>query len=73
MAKTDSIVLLGDDRTTSEISKLLCNLPPAIQALSGVDITKVHSSITLIDLIASLIIASLTHFQIIGQIPGAKV
>merc|ERR1719438_235009 len=40
LAKTDEIVLLGgQDRTTSEVNKLLGQLPPAIQALSGVDIT----------------------------------
>merc|ERR1711874_67954 len=40
LAKTDEIVLLGgSDRTTDEINKLVGSLPPAIQALSGVDIT----------------------------------
>merc|ERR1711909_89111 len=40
LAKTDEIVLLGGaDRTTEEINKLVGTLPPAIQALSGVDIT----------------------------------
>merc|ERR1719244_2283264 len=40
LAKTDEIVLLGgSDRTTEEINKLVGTLPPAIQALSGVDIT----------------------------------
>merc|ERR1712042_34473 len=40
LAKTDEIVLIGgQDRTTAEISKLCGTLPPAIQALSGVDIT----------------------------------
>jgi len=43
LAKTDSIVMLGDDRTTSEVMRLLSNLPPAVQALSGVDLTKVCS------------------------------
>ena len=41
LAKTDSIVMLGDDRTTSELSRLLTNLPPAVQALTGVDLSKV--------------------------------
>lgn len=41
LAKTDEIVLLGDDRTTSEVTRLLSNMPPAIQALTGVDLTKV--------------------------------
>merc|ERR1719427_2296600 len=40
LAKTDEIVLIGGaDRTTEEINKLVGTLPPAIQALSGVDIT----------------------------------
>merc|ERR1711881_440861 len=39
-AKTDEIVLIGgSDRTTSEINKLLGQLPPAVQALTGVDVT----------------------------------
>lgn len=40
LAKTDEIVLLGDDRTTSEVSKLISQLPPAIAALTGTDLTK---------------------------------
>ncbi len=42
LAKTDEIVLLGDDRTTSEVSRLVTNLPPAVQALTGVDLSKVR-------------------------------
>uniref|UniRef100_A0A1I8FAD6 PHB domain-containing protein n=1 Tax=Macrostomum lignano TaxID=282301 RepID=A0A1I8FAD6_9PLAT len=30
---------LRDDRTTSEVSRLLSNLPPAVQALTGVDLS----------------------------------
>ena len=48
LAKTDEIVLIGgQDRTTSEVSKLVGTLPPAVQALTGVDITGVgsHSSL----------------------------
>ena len=42
LAKTDEIVLLGgSDRTTSEINRLVSQLPPAIQALTGVDLTGV--------------------------------
>ena len=42
LAKTDEIVLIGgQDRTTAEISKLCGTLPPAVQALTGVDITGV--------------------------------
>merc|ERR1712165_237900 len=40
LAKTDQIVLLGGaDRTTTEVNKLLGQLPPAVQALTGVDLT----------------------------------
>merc|ERR1719508_694355 len=40
LAKTDEIVLIGgSDRTTDEINKLIGTLPPAIQALTGVDLT----------------------------------
>ena len=42
LAKTDEIVLIGgSDRTTQEINKLVGTLPPAIQALTGVDLTGV--------------------------------
>merc|ERR1719495_2757868 len=40
LAKTDQIVLVGgSDRTTQEINKLVGTLPPAIQALTGVDLS----------------------------------
>merc|ERR1712112_402765 len=40
LAKTQDIVLLGGcDKTTNEMSKLMSNLPSAVQALTGVDIT----------------------------------
>merc|ERR1719422_726151 len=46
LAKTDEIVLIGgQDRTTAEISKLCGTLPPAVQALTGVDITGAFSKI----------------------------
>ena len=45
LAKTDHIVLLGDDRTTSEVTRLLSNLPPAVSALTGVDLSKVIGKI----------------------------
>lgn len=41
LSKTDEIVLLGDDRATSEVSRLLASVPPSVQALTGVDISKV--------------------------------
>merc|ERR1719510_549799 len=40
LAKTDEIVLLGGaDKTTTEVNKLVSQLPPAISALTGVDLT----------------------------------
>merc|ERR1719154_339898 len=46
LAKTDEIVLIGgQDRTTAEVSKLCGTLPPAVQALTGVDITGAFSKI----------------------------
>merc|ERR1711936_418230 len=40
LGKTEEIVLLGGaDRTTNEINKLLGQLPPAVQALTGVDLS----------------------------------
>merc|ERR1719400_1612233 len=40
LAKTDEIVLLGGaDKTTTEVNKLLGQLPPAVSALTGVDVT----------------------------------
>ncbi|KAK3591507.1 hypothetical protein CHS0354_031613 [Potamilus streckersoni] len=45
LSKTGEIVLVGDDRTTSEVSRLISSLPPAIQALTGVDLSKVLSKV----------------------------
>ncbi|CAL1278176.1 unnamed protein product [Larinioides sclopetarius] len=46
LAKTDEIVLLGgDDRVTSEVTRLASQLPPAVQALTGVDLTKVVNKV----------------------------
>ena len=48
MAKTDEIVLLGGaDRTTTEINKLVSQLPPAVSALTGVDLSGVSCNTTL--------------------------
>jgi len=41
LSKTDEIVMVGDDRTTSEVSRLLAAMPPSVQALTGVDLSKV--------------------------------
>merc|ERR1719411_2489481 len=40
LAKIDEIVIVGGaDKTSQEVNKLLANLPPAVQALTGVDLT----------------------------------
>nr|XP_022901082.1 flotillin-2 [Onthophagus taurus] len=46
LAKTEEIVLIGgSDTTTSEISRLVGQIPPAVNALTGVDLSKVLSKI----------------------------
>lgn len=46
LSKTEEIVMIGgEDRTTSEVSRLLGGLPPAVSALTGVDLSKVLSQI----------------------------
>jgi len=47
LSRVDEIVLLGgeNDRTTSEVTKLLAEMPPAVQALTGVDLSKVLKKI----------------------------
>ena len=44
LAKTDEIVIVGDDRSTSEVTRLLASLTPSVHALTGVDVTKVGLS-----------------------------
>ena len=45
LAKTDEIVMIGgQDRTTQEVSKLCGTLPPAISALTGVDVSGVSQT-----------------------------
>lgn len=44
LARTEEIVLLGGSDTTSgEITRLVGQVPPAVQALTGVDLSKVCS------------------------------
>ncbi|XP_050528491.1 flotillin-2 [Daktulosphaira vitifoliae] len=46
LSKTEEIVLLsGNGNINTEVNRLVAQLPPAVQALSGVDITKVLSKI----------------------------
>lgn len=42
LAKTEEIVMLGNgDGLTNEVNRLVSQLPPSVQALTGVDISKV--------------------------------
>lgn len=46
LAKTEEIVLIGGtDNTTAEITRLVSQIPPAVNALTGVDLSKVLSKI----------------------------
>lgn len=46
LAKTDEIVLNGyDDQLTCGVTKLVSQLPPAVHALTGVDVSKVLSKV----------------------------
>lgn len=46
LAKVDEIIILsGEDRTAQEVSRLVGQIPPAVHALTGVDLTKVLSKI----------------------------
>lgn len=42
LAKTEEIVLVsGNDSTTADVARLCSQLPPAVAALTGVDVSKV--------------------------------
>lgn len=46
LAKTEEIVILGgNDHVTTDLTRLVAQLPPAVQALTGVDISKILSKI----------------------------
>lgn len=46
LAKTEEIVLIGgSDATTGDVARLVGQLPPAVNALTGVDISKVLSKL----------------------------
>ncbi|XP_068159103.1 flotillin-2 isoform X1 [Drosophila tropicalis] len=46
LAKTDEIVLIGgNDNITNDVTRLVAQLPPSINALTGVDLSKVLSKI----------------------------
>lgn len=47
LARTEEIVLLGgSDATSGELTRLVGQVPPAVQALTGVDLSKVSQSIS---------------------------
>jgi len=45
LAKTDEIVILGggDSNVTGELTRLVGQVPPAVHALTGVDLSKVNN------------------------------
>jgi flotillin len=45
LAKTDEIVLLGggESNLTGELTRLVGQVPPAVHALTGVDLSKVNT------------------------------
>jgi len=46
LSKVDEIVLLGgEDKLTSEITRLVAQVPPSIAALTGIDLSKVLSKV----------------------------
>lgn len=46
LAKTDEIVLIsGNDSTTADVARLVGQIPPAMAALTGVDVSKVFSKL----------------------------
>jgi len=46
LAKTEEIVLIsGNDSTTVDVARLCGQLPPAINAITGVDLSKILSKI----------------------------
>lgn len=46
LAKTDEIVLIGgSDQCTGDVARLVGQLPPAISALTGVDVSRVLSKL----------------------------
>ena len=44
LSRVDEIVMIGGggNDTTSEVTKLLAEMPPAVKALTGVDVSKVR-------------------------------
>ena len=42
LQKIDEVVIIGEDKTSLEVSKLISSLPPAVQALTGKNISQVR-------------------------------
>lgn len=45
LSKVDQIVMIGDDRATAEVAKLVSQLPPTIEALTGIDLSQVSGNV----------------------------
>ena len=61
LGKTKEIVILNQDSASgvgSEVTKLIGTLPPAVKALSGVDLTKVnmHSETFVLEILYLIIL-----------------
>lgn len=70
LAKTEEIVLLGgSDATTGEISRLVSQVPPAVQALTGVDLSKVKRAD---GAERNRFQTPRFPFQVLSKVPGAK-
>lgn len=53
LARTEEIVLLGgSDATSGELTRLVGQVPPAVQALTGVDLSKVSLQFFLFPLVS---------------------
>ncbi|XP_076452448.1 flotillin-2a-like [Babylonia areolata] len=46
LCRTEDIVMVGDHHVTSEVTCLLSQMPPAVQALTGVNMSKMISNIS---------------------------
>lgn len=55
LAKTNEIVILSGEgsRVTGEVNRLLAELPVSVNALTGVDLTKVSASLFVLTLLSS--------------------
>ncbi|XP_067940026.1 flotillin-2a-like [Watersipora subatra] len=45
LKKIDEIVMIGEDKISMEVAKILSNLPPSVEALTGKDITEASTAL----------------------------